>query len=52
MTITSFPELGLAGPDSLDLVDTGTLGFAEIYGGYIAGHLPAAEVALLYGLYP
>ena len=50
--ITSFPELGLAGPDSLDLVDTGTLGFAEIYGGYIAGHLPAAEVALLYGLYP
>ena len=52
VTITSFPELGLAGPDSLDLVDTGTLGFAEIYGGYIAGHLPAAEVALLYGLYP
>ena len=52
ITITSFPELGLAGPDSLDLVDTGTLGFAEIYGGYIAGHLPAAEVALLYGLYP
>ena len=52
VTITSFPELGLAGPDSLDLVDTGTLGFAEIYGGYIAGHLPEAEVALLYGLYP
>jgi TRAP-type C4-dicarboxylate transport system substrate-binding protein len=51
VTITSFPELGLAGPDSLDLVDTGTLGFAEIYGGYIAGHLPEAEVALLYGLY-
>ena len=52
VVITSFPELGLAGPDSLDLVDTGTLGFAEIYGGYIAGHLPEAEVALLYGLYP
>ena len=52
IVITSFPELGLAGPDSLDLVDSGTLGFAEIYGGYIAGHLPEAEIALLYGLYP
>ncbi len=52
IVITSFPELGLAGPDSLDLVDSGTLSFAEIYGGYIAGHLPEAEIALLYGLYP
>ena len=29
--ITSFPELGLAGPDTLRLLQDGTLDFAEIY---------------------
>jgi len=52
LVISSFPELGLAGPDTLDLVSEGTLGFAEIYAGYVAGDLPEAEITFLYGLYP
>ena len=50
--LTSFPELGIAGPDSLDQITSGTLSFAEITGGYVSGHMPEAEIALLYGLYP
>jgi len=52
LVISSFPELGLAGPDTLELVSEGTLGFAEIYAGYVAGDLPEAEITFLYGLYP
>lgn len=52
LVITSFPELGLAGPDTLSLVSDGTIGFAEIYAGYVAGDLPEAEITFLYGLYP
>ncbi len=50
--ITSFPELGIAGPDSLDQVTSGTLSFAEITSGYVSGHMPEAELAIMYGLYP
>ena len=35
--ISSFPELGLAGPDTLRLVESGTLDFGEIYSGYVGG---------------
>jgi len=52
LVVSSFPELGLAGPDTLDLVAEGTLAFAEIYAGYVAGDLPQAEITFLYGLYP
>ena len=50
--ITSFPELGIAGPDSLEQVTNGTLSFAEITSGYVSGHMPEAELAIMYGLYP
>ena len=50
--ITSFPELGIAGPDSLEQVTLGTLSFAEITSGYVSGHMPEAELAIMYGLYP
>ena len=50
--MSSFPELGLAGPDTLSLVGDGTLAMAHIYGGYVAGHLPAIEVQVLWGAYP
>ena len=33
--ITSFPELGIAGPDVLTLVADGTLAMAQVYSGYI-----------------
>lgn len=50
--ITSFPELGIAGPDSLEQVTNGTLSWAEITSGYVSGHMPEAELAIMYGLYP
>ena len=52
LAITSFPELGLAGPDSLALVRDGTISFTEITSGYVAGDLPQLEITFLYGLFP
>lgn len=52
ITVSSFPELGLAGPDTLQLVSDGTLSMANIYTGYVAGELPAIEVQSLWGIYP
>ena len=48
---SSFPELGLAGPDTLSLVTEGTLDSATIYGGYVAGELPPVEIQNLWGIY-
>ena len=48
---TSFPELGIAGPDSLGLVGDGTLDMVNIIGPYVAGELPALEIQYLFGLY-
>ena len=50
--ITSFPELGINGPDSLEQVTIGTLSWAEITSGYVSGHMPEAELAIMYGVYP
>ena len=52
ITVSSFPELGLAGPDTLQLVSDGTIEMANIYTGYVAGELPAIEVQSLWGIYP
>ncbi len=52
LEVSSFPELGLAGPDTLQLVSDGTLSMANIYTGYVAGELPAIEVQSLWGIYP
>ena len=41
LSVVSFPELGLAGPETLDQVSDGTLDMANIYAGYVAGSLPA-----------
>ena len=48
---TSFPELGIAGPDSLELARDGTLDMVNIIGPYVAGELPALEIQYLFGLY-
>jgi len=50
--VSSFPELGLAGPDTLSLVSDGTLAMANIYGGYVGGELPPIEIQVLWGIYP
>ena len=48
---SSFPELGLAGPDTLTLVTSGTLDSATIYGGYVGGEMPPIEIQNLWGIY-
>jgi TRAP-type C4-dicarboxylate transport system substrate-binding protein len=52
LDITSFPELGIAGPDTISLVRDGTLGMVEIYTGYVAGEIPAVEIIALFGSWP
>ena len=49
--IIGYPELGIAGPDVLDLVENGTLSFAEVAAAYTAGDLPALDVKYLWGMY-
>ena len=49
--VSSFPELGLAGPDTLSLVSERTLDSANIYGGYVGGELPPIEIQNLWGIY-
>ena len=49
--VSSFPELGLAGPDTLSLVANGTLESATIYAGYVSGEMPPIEIQNLWGLY-
>ena len=50
LSVVSFAELGLAGPDTLDQVREGTLDMVNIYAGYVAGALPALEVQALWGM--
>ena len=52
LEVVSFRELGVAGPDSLQLVSDGTLDMTEIYGGYVGGELPLLDLQFLVGLYP
>ncbi|MDA1129729.1 MAG: TRAP transporter substrate-binding protein DctP [Chloroflexi bacterium] len=51
-SVSSFPELGLAGTDTMSLVRDGTLGAVEIYSGYVGGEYPAIEIQALWGLWP
>ena len=48
---TSFPELDLAGPDTLSLVADGTLDSATVYSGYVGGEIPPIEILNLWGIY-
>ena len=52
LVVSSFPALGLAGPDTLQLISDETLDMANVYNGYIAGTLPVSEVTTLWGIYP
>ena len=48
---SSFPELGIAGPDSLALVRDGTLDMVSVLGVYVAGELPELEIQSIFGIY-
>ncbi len=50
--VSSFPELGIAGPDTLRLIEDGTLDSAQIYSGYVGGDFPVMDMSNLWGLYP
>ena len=52
LTVSSFPEMGLVGADTLSLILDGTISMANVYTGYVAGELPAIEVQSLWGIYP
>ncbi len=49
--MSSFPELGLAGPDIPNLLRTGTLDMGSIVGPYVAGEVPALEIQYLFGAF-
>ena len=50
--VSSFPELGMAGPDTGLLLADGWVEMAEIYGGYVAREFPSWELQYLWGLWP
>lgn len=50
LNVSSFVELGLAGPDTLSQVGDGSLDMVNIYTGYISGAHPAVEVQSLWGV--
>ena len=50
--VASFPELGIAGPDTAYLIADGTLDMTEIYGGYVGEEFPALSLQYLWGLWP
>jgi TRAP-type C4-dicarboxylate transport system substrate-binding protein len=50
--LTSLPELGLGGAETIRVVKTGVVDVAEIYGGYVAGELPMVEILELPGIFP
>ena len=49
--ISAFPELGITGPDSLRLIEDGTLDSAQIYSGYVGGDFPIMDMSNLWGLF-
>ena len=50
LSVTSFVELGLAGPDTLSQVSDGSLDMVNIFTGYVAGAHPELEVQSLWGV--
>jgi len=50
--LTSLPELGLGGAETLRLLRTGVIDVTETYGGYVAGELPLVEILELPGIFP
>ncbi len=49
LSVVSFLELGLAGPETLQQVSNGTLDMVNIFTGYVGGALPALELQSLWG---
>ena len=52
LSVTSFAELGLAGPETMSQVADGSLDMVNIYTGYVSGAYPGLEVQSLWGVIP
>ncbi len=50
--LTSLPELGFGGAETLRVLRTGIVDVAEVYGGYVAGELPLVEILEFPGIFP
>jgi TRAP-type C4-dicarboxylate transport system substrate-binding protein len=50
--LTSLPELGLAGSETIRVLKTGVVDVTETYSGYVAGELPLIEILELPGMFP
>jgi TRAP-type C4-dicarboxylate transport system substrate-binding protein len=50
--LTSLPELGLGGVETIRVIKTGVVDVAEVYGGYVAGELPMLEILEIPGIFP
>jgi TRAP-type C4-dicarboxylate transport system substrate-binding protein len=50
--MTSLPELGFGGAETIRLLKTGVVDVTETYGGYVAGELPMIEILELPGIFP
>jgi TRAP-type C4-dicarboxylate transport system substrate-binding protein len=50
--LTSLPELGLGGAETIRVIKTGVVDVAEVYGGYVAGELPMLEILEIPGIFP
>jgi TRAP-type C4-dicarboxylate transport system substrate-binding protein len=50
--MTSLPELGLGGAETIRVLKTGVVDVTETYGGYVAGELPIIEFLELPGIFP
>ena len=48
---TSFPDLGLAGTDTLRLLNDGDLDSTTVYSGYVEDEMPAIAIVNLWGIY-
>ena len=49
--VSSYPELGLAGSDMIELVETGTIEFAQIQPAYVGGTWPLIDIIYIWGLW-
>ena len=49
--LSSYPELGISGLDTISLLKDGTIGFGEIYSGFVGGEFPVFDVANLWGTF-
>ena len=52
LSVSSFAELGLAGPETMSQVADGSLDMVNIYTGYVSGAYPGLEVQSLWGTVP